>query len=240
MAKNDPLVSIIVPVYKVEKFIHRCIDSILRQTYSNIEIILVDDGSPDLCHQICDKYASIDPRVKVIHKKNGGLSDARNHALDIMKGEYVTFVDSDDYIADNMIELFMKSIFLHKCPLVACGANIIDAKQNIYDTRSINKSQLFTGIEITKQIIKDKFPHNFAWGKLYKSTLFNDIRFPEDRYYEDIGTIYKLTAKCKNIYCLSDNLYFYFRGRDGNIISELSTNKALKATLMLSKANVKG
>lgn len=231
MISNNPLVSIIVPIYKVENYLHRCVDSILQQTYSNLEIILVDDGSPDQCPQICDKYASIDSRIKVIHKKNGGLSDARNYALDIMKGDYVTFVDSDDYIANNMIELFMQSILTHQCAMVVCGVNIIDAKQNIYDKRNIDKSQLFTGAEITKQIIKDNFPHNFAWGKLYKSTLFNDIRFPKGRYYEDIATIYKLTAKCKNIFCLSNNLYFYFLGREGNITSELSTSKAIKSYL---------
>ena len=99
MNNTNPLVSIIVPVYKVERYIHRSIDSLLRQTYNNLEIILVDDGSPDNCPFICDKYAMQDNRIRVIHKSNGGLSDARNAALNVMTGQYVTFVDSDDYIA---------------------------------------------------------------------------------------------------------------------------------------------
>lgn len=110
MNNTNPLVSIIVPVYKVERYIHRSIDSLLRQTYNNLEIILVDDGSPDNCPFICDKYAMQDNRIRVIHKSNGGLSDARNAALNVMTGQYVTFVDSDDYIADNMIEKFIETV----------------------------------------------------------------------------------------------------------------------------------
>ena len=115
MNNTNPLVSIIVPVYKVERYIHRSIDSLLRQTYNNLEIILVDDGSPDNCPFICDKYAMQDNRIRVIHKSNGGLSDARNAALNVMTGQYVTFVDSDDYIADNMIEKFIETVKLYQC-----------------------------------------------------------------------------------------------------------------------------
>lgn len=120
MNNTNPLVSIIVPVYKVERYIHRSIDSLLRQTYNNLEIILVDDGSPDNCPFICDKYAMQDNRIRVIHKSNGGLSDARNAALNVMTGQYVTFVDSDDYIADNMIEKFIETVKLYQCNMVVC------------------------------------------------------------------------------------------------------------------------
>ena len=126
MNNTNPLVSIIVPVYKVERYIHRSIDSLLRQTYNNLEIILVDDGSPDNCPFICDKYAMQDNRIRVIHKSNGGLSDARNAALNVMTGQYVTFVDSDDYIADNMIEKFIETVKLYQCNMVVAGMNIID------------------------------------------------------------------------------------------------------------------
>lgn len=121
MNNTNPLVSIIVPVYKVERYIHRSIDSLLRQTYNNLEIILVDDGSPDNCPFICDKYAMQDNRIRVIHKSNGGLSDARNAALNVMTGQYVTFVDSDDYIADNMIEKFIETVKLYQCNMVVAG-----------------------------------------------------------------------------------------------------------------------
>ena len=110
MQKKNPLISVIVPVYKVEQFIHRCVDSILNQTYTNLEIILVDDGSPDRCGEICDEYAEKDSRIRVIHQKNGGPSAARNAGLDICTGEYIAFVDSDDYIEPDMLQQLLSGI----------------------------------------------------------------------------------------------------------------------------------
>lgn len=172
MNNTNPLVSIIVPVYKVERYIHRSIDSLLRQTYNNLEIILVDDGSPDNCPFICDKYAMQDNRIRVIHKSNGGLSDARNAALNVMTGQYVTFVDSDDYIADNMIEKFIETVKLYQCNMVVAGMNIIDKNNQIYDYRRTLTSTLSTGIDITRKLLKDVFPFNFVCAKIFESSLF--------------------------------------------------------------------
>lgn len=229
MNNTNPLVSIIVPVYKIERYIHRSIDSLLRQTYNNLEIILVDDGSPDNCPFICDKYAMQDNRIRVIHKSNGGLSDARNAALNVMTGQYVTFVDSDDYIADNMIEKFIETVKLYQCNMVVAGMNIIDKNNQIYDYRRTLTSTLSTGIDITRKLLKDVFPFNFVCAKIFESSLFEEIRFPVGRHYEDTATTYKLTHKCERIYCIADCLYFYELEREGNITSELNTSKAIKS-----------
>lgn len=125
--KQQPLISVIVPVYNVEQYIHQCVDSILSQTYKNLEIILVDDGSPDNCPAICDGYARNDDRVKIIHQENGGLSAARNSALDLCTGEYIAFVDSDDWIESNAYEEMMSEMQKKDLDVVFCGVNVITA-----------------------------------------------------------------------------------------------------------------
>ena len=125
MSRNDSLISIIVPVYNVEQYLSRCVDSLVNQTYHNIEIILVDDGSPDRSGEICDEYAKKDKRVKVIHQSNGGLSDARNTALDIAKGDYLMFVDSDDWIEPTMYEEMLSFMEKEQLDLVECGINLV-------------------------------------------------------------------------------------------------------------------
>lgn len=170
-----------------------------------------------------------DNRIRVIHKSNGGLSDARNAALNVMTGQYVTFVDSDDYIADNMIEKFIETVKLYQCNMVVAGMNIIDKNNQIYDYRRTLTSTLSTGIDITRKLLKDVFPFNFVCAKIFESSLFEEIRFPVGRHYEDTATTYKLTHKCERIYCIADCLYFYELEREGNITSELNTSKAIKS-----------
>ena len=126
MFVKEDIVSIIVPVYKVENEIDRCIQSILNQTYTSIEIILVDDGSPDKCPQICDKYAKQDKRIKVIHKENGGLSDARNVGLDMAKGEYIAFIDSDDWVEDSFIEQLLTNLISTNSDISICGYTLVN------------------------------------------------------------------------------------------------------------------
>ena len=224
----NPLISIIVPVYNVEKYIHRSINSLLKQTYKKIEIILVDDGSPDNCPMICDEYAKKDNRIKVIHKINGGLSDARNAALDIVTGEYITFVDSDDFVSENLIELLVKPILKYSCEITVVGANIIDEAGNIYSQYKCEKSELLTGIKLTKTLISNHYPYNFVWGKMFKAELFHNIRFPVNRLYEDIATTYLLTYKAKNVFLNKECGYYYFLNRPDNITSQLKSNKSLK------------
>lgn len=225
----SPLVSVIVPVYNVEEYLHRCIDSLINQSYLNLEIILVDDGSTDRSPSICDEYATKDSRIKVIHKKNGGLSSARNIAIDIMCGEYVVFVDSDDYVSCSMIEKFIDSSLRYKADVVVANYTIVGNYQTKAKAKEIEKDYCATGIDIAKAIIRDEYPKNFAWGKLYKSYLFNNMRFPEGRLYEDVPTIYKVVAKSNFVYCLSESLYFYEMGRPNNITSELTSTKAIKS-----------
>lgn len=222
-----PLVSVIVPVYNVEEYLHRCIDSLINQSYLNLEIILVDDGSSDRSSSICDEYAAKDNRIRVVHKENGGQSSARNVAMDIMCGKYVVFVDSDDYISCNMIEKFIDSSLRHNVDVVVADYTIIGNFPK--KTKEVNKDYCATGIDIAKAIIRDEYPKNFAWGKLYKSYLFDDVRFPEGRIYEDTATIYKVVAKSSLVYCLSDSLYFYEMGRPNNTTSELISIKALRS-----------
>ena len=207
------LVSIIVPIYKVEPYLRRCLDSIVNQTYTNLEIILVDDGSPDTCPQICDEYAAKDKRIVVIHKENGGLSDARNAGLEISKGEYISFVDSDDWVDEKYIEILLNSAIAENTD-IAIGENIqtkqVVQKQNI---KSITKTYS------SKDALVHLFSQNHltfvvSWGKIYKRNLFSTLRFPIGKFHEDEFTTYLLFHKSKKISYTSKILYFYFQRSD--------------------------
>lgn len=225
----EPLVSVIVPVYNVEDLLRKCIESIIAQSYKNMEIVLVDDGSTDKSPDICDEYAAKDIRIKVIHKQNGGQSSARNSGLDMISGEYVVFVDSDDYVSHDMVEKFVvASLSKNAEVVVASYMTVGDNKQTICSP-SINNDYLSTGKEVSKAIIKDEYPKNFAWAKMYKSSLFDGVRFPEGRIYEDTAIIYKVVAQSNVVYCMSDVVYFYYIGRPNNTTSELMTSKAIKS-----------
>ena len=221
---ND-LVSIIVPIYKVEPYLRRCLDSIVNQTYTNLEIILVDDGSPDRCPQICDEYATKDNRITVIHKKNGGLSDARNTGLDFCKGEYVSFVDSDDWVANSFIESLIREINNHNADIGV--ANFIrttspsSAKINPNYSRNIEELD-------SLQSVKKLWTNNYvtfvtAWGKIYKTSLFSSIRFPKGKIHEDEYTTYKLLYRASKTVFLNTPLYFYFQ-RDDSIMANVSSD----------------
>lgn len=226
MLNSNPLVSVIVPVYNVENYIHRAVDSLLNQTYPFLDIILVDDGSPDECPHICDEYARKDSRIRVIHKINGGLSDARNAGLEIAKGEYLTFLDSDDYLSVRAIEYFIRTVQEQNVDIVCCGLNIIDGEGRIYDYRKGTNSVKEKSSAIVKLLLQDRFPYNFAHSKLYRRQLFDNIRFPVGRIYEDMATVYLVVNKADSVYCMRECLYYYERGRSGNITSELNSPKA--------------
>ena len=204
---ND-LISVIVPIYKVEKYLKKCIDSIITQTYKNLEIILVDDGSPDNCGKICDEYAKQDNRIKVIHKENGGLSDARNKGIDISSGKYLTFVDSDDFIHPECCEKMLKNmgesqiLQVSMCsvtPLRTININRISDKINIYGMQEI--INIYYG---EKKIITP-----MACGKLYKRELFSHIRFPKGRIFEDASVVHKILENCNQISLIPDSLYYW-------------------------------
>jgi len=226
---SKPLVSVIVPVYKVEKYINRAVDSLINQTYRNLEIILVDDGSPDGCPSICDNYAKQDHRIKVIHKQNGGLSDARNSGISIATGEYITFVDSDDYVAENYIEILASRAISNNADIVCAGLEIVNEKGVTYDFRKADKPLIMDRTTVIDKLFRDEYPFNFACSKLYKRKLWNDVKFPIGRLYEDMATTYRVMSKASTIVGVIDTLYYYEQGRPGNISSELNSKKAAQS-----------
>ena len=205
------LISVVVPVYKVEKYLERCIQSIVTQSYGNIEIILVDDGSPDKCPIICDQWKEKDSRIRVIHKKNGGLSDARNEGIRIAKGEYIAFVDSDDYVHPQFIEILYSVITQRQADVVACEYEEVSADSVLNVTKKI----YFDDISF-KQLI-EYTPTAIAfnvWNKLYKRELFDSIQFPVGKIHEDVGIWWELLYYAKNIVAISDRLYYYCQNQD--------------------------
>ena len=222
---QNPLISIIVPIYKVEEYIKNCIDSIISQTYKNLEIILVDDGSPDNCGNICEEYSLKDKRIKVIHKKNGGLSSARNAGLDIASGEYIGFIDSDDWIEGDMYESLYNALVEYNADISVCGRYIVQGNR-ITTISDSEKAEVFTRREALSELVLDEYSgmKNFAWDKLYKKELFENIRYPEGKYYEDIFTTYKLFSLSNKIVDIKSPKYYYLLRED----SICGTNDASK------------
>lgn len=219
--KDMPLVSVIVPVFNVERYLHRCVDSILRQTYSNLEIILVDDGSPDICPRICDEYAKCDKRVHVIHKKNGGLSDARNVGIDRSTGMFLSFVDSDDYLPENMIDVLMKKMLSCSAEIGITGYEYVNIDGKISGKTNSLNNQVITGYQAL-ELLCDPTCWWFyvpAWGKVYKRKLFENIRFPEGKYNEDQFIMHELFDGAAKVITVNAPLYYYEQ-RDNSIMSE--------------------
>lgn len=212
---ND-LISIIVPIYNVEKYLQKCIQSIINQTYKNIEIILVDDGSKDNSGKICDEFKQIDNRIKVIHKENGGLSDARNAGLKIAKGEYIGFVDSDDYIAQDMFETLYKLAKENNADIsIVSFYEIYNGK--VIGVRDFKSLEEMDKIEAMKELLIDTKIQSYAWNKLFKKELFENIEFPTNKNFEDIATTLLLFEKANKVMLLEDPKYYYVR-RDNSII----------------------
>lgn len=219
---NEIEISVIVPVYKVEKYIRDCIDSILAQSFNNFELILIDDGSPDQCGLICDEYAGTDKRIKVIHQENGGLSAARNAGLDVMTGNYVTFVDSDDIIAPNYLEVLYQHIVYYNCDISVCTYLSFksDAFFNDSNGCDLNVTTL-TGRDAVIQLYSES-PYICvsvaAWGKLYRNMLFKNIRFPLGKIHEDQFIIPIILYSTEQIVICKDRLYGY-RSRIDSIMN---------------------
>lgn len=208
MIKNNELVSVIIPVYKVESYLKRAVDSVIAQTYGNIEIILVDDGSPDNCGKICDEYAEQDARIFVIHKQNGGISNARNAGLGVSHGKYICFVDSDDWLETTYVESMVDAFEKHGVDLVACGVHKTDRpKAKIDDTEEV--------------IIKDKYMSTlqddniagYAWNKLFLLDIIrrNCLQFDENIFIgEDLLFVVSYLEYCVKTLFLQQELYNYF------------------------------
>lgn len=209
------LVSVIVPVYNVENYLRECVDSILRQTYKSIEIILVDDGSSDSSGLICDKYKEKDNRIKVIHKENGGLSDARNSGFRISKGEFITFIDSDDIVSDDFIETMIKALTVD-CEVVVSGLTKFTYIIPKFDRNQSVEIQKLSNEEALKILCNMTKFGNSACAKLYKRQLIEKYPYPKGKLYEDLATTYKIIGEAKGIIYCSKKGYFY-RQRIGSI-----------------------
>ena len=204
----EELITVVVPVYKVEKYIERCVQSILKQTYKNIEIILVDDGSPDDCGKMCDEYAKEDSRVIVIHKENGGLSDARNAGIEKATGKYITFIDSDDYIEEDYVEFLYKLIKENEAEVSICSHTVL------YDTgltieKATNEFNVLDAKTTIERILYDEGIDISAWAKMYKTQLFSDTKYPKGRLFEDSAITCKILSKCNKIAIGSVSKYYY-------------------------------
>lgn len=222
------IISIIVPVYNVEMYLEKCIESILGQTFENFELILVDDGSSDNSAIICDEYSKKDKRIKVIHKENGGLSSARNIGLDLAKGEYIGFVDSDDFISPNMFNELYNMIIKNNYDLAIC--NFLPVKQGelVFNTYiESNSVEEFEGSEILNQLYG---PQNVqfvvAWNKLYKKELFNELRYEVGKLCEDEYIIHRILYKCKKVIYSSEIMYYYTQ-RENSIMSTVSAKRII-------------
>lgn len=211
MNKEKPNISIIVPIYKVEAYLHRCVDSILAQTYQDFELILVDDGSPDNCGVICDRYAAQDPRLRVIHKENGGLSDARNAGLQIARGEYIAFIDSDDWVTPDYLEKLLNALIETDADI--CECDIIRTATE-YPQLSANKpaaTEIFDPEAAMDQLIQDGIFHQYVWNKLYKRHVVEGLLFPKGKTNEDEFWTYQAFGRSNKVARIHCPLYYYFQ-----------------------------
>lgn len=223
MAELEPLISVIIPVYKVEAYLHRCVESVQKQTYSRLEIILVDDGSPDNCGKLCDELAAGDERIVVIHKPNGGLSSARNAGIDAAHGEYLGFVDSDDWIEPNMYAALYEALKKHDT-LMAYGGRFDYSSRTGQESVGLcpPADERVTGIELIHRIFLWKNVDSAAWDKLYHRSLFRQIRYPLGVIGEDVPTTYRIALEAGSAAACPLPLYHYFHRPNSITTSSIS------------------
>ena len=220
-------ISVIVPIYNVQQYLRRCIDSIINQTYENLEIILVDDGSLDNCGQICDDYAKKDTRIKVIHKKNGGLSDARNAGLEICTGDFIAFVDSDDWISYDMYEILLNSLYKYDADIAECKFYLVNNNKCIPKLNNRNvEVNIYNTIESLKSLILLDDLNTIVWNKLYKKSVLENIQFEVGRINEDDFFTYLVFSQANKIVSLYKQLYYYVQN-DTSIMGQRYSLKRL-------------
>lgn len=213
----EPQICVIVPVYKVEKYIHRCVDSILAQTFQQFQLILVDDGSPDSCGEICEGYAAADPRIRVLHRENGGLSAARNTGIAWMlensPSPYLTFIDSDDWIHPQYLEILLHGLLASHAGVSMVGRVYTDRYTNTFEHfDTLPEPVLYAPEEL---FLSREWDFNYAWGKLYRREHFRTLRYPEGKNFEDVFTTYQVFFSEEKIALTDAGLYFYFRNAEG-------------------------
>ncbi|MCH5172292.1 MAG: glycosyltransferase family 2 protein [Erysipelotrichales bacterium] len=210
------MISVIIPVYNVAPYLNTCLDSVINQTYKNLEIIIVDDGSTDESGSICEDYAKIDSCIKVIHKKNAGLSSARNVGLEHAKGEWIFFIDSDDWFDTNTLSNLYEFAIRNQCDIVQCNHYYAYDTYHLY--RLANKKEKKFNIldrkEAMHQLIINDRIKNFAWGKLYKTDLIRDIKFPEGKFFEDSFWQQLVFHRASKIGIIDTPYYFYRQRKD--------------------------
>lgn len=220
-------ISVIVPIYNVEQYLNRCIESIVNQTYRNLEIILVDDGSPDNCPKICDEWAEKDNRIKVIHKENGGLSDARNAGMKIATGDFIAFVDSDDWTEIQFIEKLYNALLEYDCDIAGCKYRKCEKVSEIKDNPGSNQVEIYNKIDGLSSLISETIKQ-VVWNKLYKKDVIEGIAFEKGKYHEDEFWSYQIFARSKQYVEIDYVGYNYFQ-RETSIMGEKYSLKRLDA-----------
>lgn len=230
------MISVIVPVYKVEKFLPFCVQSILAQTCSDWELILVDDGSPDRCGEICEQFARQDGRIRALHKENGGLADARNAGTAVAQGEYITYIDSDDWVAPQLLERLLEQAKITGADVVVCDMAKTDSEEMTFENTNAGPKS-FTGPQAMEAMLYQTGFDTSACGKLFRAELCQKNLFPKGRLYEDLFTIYKMLFAAQTVVYLPQVLYAYrknpdsimYRKFDRRNLDELDAADAIEA-----------
>lgn len=220
-----PLISVIVPVYKVEAYLDKCISSITGQTYRNLEIILVDDGSPDRSGKICDEWATKDSRIRVIHQENAGGGAARNAALDAAQGELIAFVDSDDYIASDMFE-HLYGLLEQRAEIAECGHVDVFDDQAVFSCTD-TAVRTYTVREAMEEHIHDRIFRQLIWNKLYRCEVIGDIRFPVDKKIDDEFFTYQVLGNAKTL-IRSERVCYAYRQQASSVMHSMGAQKRLQ------------
>lgn len=207
----EPLISVIVPVYKVEKYLNKCVESIIRQTYDNLEIILVDDGSPDNCPIMCDLWAKKDHRIQVIHKQNGGLSDARNAGLNIARGELISFIDSDDWIEQDFFQSLYYALSKNDADIAECATSYDTEDGKLLRVREEAPNSLLDHKEALRRLVLEDGVYQTVWNKLYRYEIISGIDFKVGKCNEDDFWTYKVLDKGKSLAIVGKPLYHYLQ-----------------------------
>lgn len=225
---TEALISVIVPVYKVEAYLDRCVQSIVDQSYRNMEIILVDDGSPDTCPAMCDSWAENDPRIHVIHKANGGLSDARNAGMAIAKGEYISFIDSDDWIAPEMLERLVAAMERDDSDIAACTVEMVWDDGTPARLLTVKENRVLERLDAEKALLEETLLKQPVWYKLYRHEITENLPFPVGKFHEDVFWSYQAVGRARRVSVIDYVGYFYFQ-RQGSIMGEGYSLKRLDA-----------
>jgi glycosyltransferase involved in cell wall biosynthesis len=240
MGKQTPLISIIVPIYKAEQYLEKCLQSIVNQTYTNLEIILVNDGSPDRCGEICEELGKSDPRIKIINKENGGAATARNAGLDAVTGKYIAFADSDDYMESNYLETLYHILEGKNAQVAICGFETVDeegkkmALDALHDRETAKDQgiEIWSGSEIILQELQGHWEHVAPWGKLFKAELYHKIRYPKWPVHEDEPVFIEVFEQVQRVAVTADKLYYYVQ-HEGSLMNTAYSEKDRRTYLTM-------